>query len=127
MSYPVEEIQDEHRLYRRVADNRFNAKGRPAPGAFKERGKGMSSDWSKYATAADSLKGSPDPDKWGVVSLEVADLRGLGLQVEHTPRSYNRAHADVTGIEGDEEMRMELARIAAVQIESPRKRHTNNP
>jgi hypothetical protein len=129
MSYPVEEIPDEYRLYRRVKDNRFNAKGRPMPGAFTENGKGMSSDWSKYSTPEESLRRSPEPARFGIVSLEVTLVRGLGLLIEHTPRfPHNQAHTDVSGHGDDEEIRLELARLAEVHgpVPPPRKRHTNN-
>jgi hypothetical protein len=121
MSFPVESIPDDDELYRRVPPNRFNSAGRPIPGAFTEFRGGMSTDWSKYATPAQSLAGSRDPKNFGIVSLDVGAVRALSLSVAHTPRPFNQAHADVTGIGDDPEIRLALSKAATVHVTPPRR------
>lgn len=124
MTFPVEEIADGDSLFRRVRDNRFSASGKPMPGAFAENGAGMSTDWSKYSTAASSLAASPEPARFGIVQLAVGAIRETGAVVAHTPRHHNRAHSDVSMV--SEEIRLKLARMAVVigDPPPPRKRNT---
>jgi hypothetical protein len=108
--YPSEEIPGEDSLFRRVPRNRAFPNGNPRPGAFSDKGAGMSASWSRYARA-EECRGNPPT--CGVVQLGVASVRGLGLAVNHTPRDFDRSHSDVTG-EKDEETRLELAKMALV-------------
>lgn len=115
----AEAIPDEDHIFRWVPANRINARGQPAPGAFKERGSGMSTDWSKYSTAKESQDRAQKPELTGIARLEVEEVRRLGLGVTHTPRDWNRAHTDVTGIGDDEELRLllrDMARMVLVPL-----------
>jgi len=108
--YAVEAIPDGDNLFRRVPENRAFPNGKPRPGAFSDKGKGMSTSWSKYATAS-GCRGKPPT--CGVAQLPVAPLRALRLDVTHTPRDTDQSHSDVIG-EKDEETRMALSNMALV-------------
>jgi hypothetical protein len=111
-AHAVEQIPDSDDLFRRVPGNRFYADGAIKPGAFSDKGTGMSVSWSRYAQAA-ACRGNPPT--CGVAQLSVGLVRGLGLEVRHAPRDFDRSHADVIG-EKDEEMRLALVDIATVAI-----------
>ncbi len=117
MSFPVEPIGPDAALFRQVPPNRMKADGRPRAGAFTEHGRGMSTDWNKYSTPLESQARSPRPV--AIVRLEAARVSALGLSATHTPRNWNRAHVDVTGIGNDEEIRLALADLATVEIPLP--------
>ena len=60
---------------------------------------GMSTDWSKYATAVDCRMRGVNPAKNGVVQLAVDGVRACPpMSVLHTPRPQHRSHTDVIGI-----------------------------
>ena len=59
----------------------------------------MSTDWAKYASAADCRMRAVRPANNGVVQLAVEGVRACPpLSVQHTPRSGHRSHTDVTGV-----------------------------
>lgn len=96
----------------------FRDDGGFAPGAFRNQGEGMSTDWEKYATRRETRERAPKPELNAVVQLQVGRVREVpGQEVEHTPdvERRNRAHTDVFG-EKDEEARTLLRRIAKVVI-----------
>lgn len=98
--------------------------GSPLPGAFKNRGKGMSTDWSRYSTSEQTQNHGRIPSDNGVVKMNVGAVRSLVNQsVEHTPEINNRAHTDVLG-EKDEEVRLKFVRICnwVIPPSSPPKR-----
>jgi len=115
--WPVEYIPNEDSLYMRVHRTWFKPNGQISPGAFQNRGDGMSTDWSKYSTPEETrLRARKAPGDNAVVAMVVKDVRAVpGQQVEHTPLPQNQAHTDVRG-EKDEEARVLIGRIAAVTL-----------
>src|SRR5688572_20783290 len=99
--YEVEQIPNTASVFRRVPPNRAFPNGKPRPGAFSDKGSGMSTSWDKYAQP-DACRGNPPV--CGVARLGVEPVRLLGLKVNHTPRDTDQAHTDVVG-EKDEEVR----------------------
>jgi hypothetical protein len=93
---------------------------RPAPSAFREHEGGMSTDWAKYRTPAQTLAAARIPNDNGVIGLIVGRVRQIPLQVTHTPIVENQAHTDVTGFDNPAEARVKLARIAFWIIDWPR-------
>ncbi len=92
--------------------------GSISPGAFRNHGKGMSTDWEKYTTPRETRQRAKQPERNGVIRLHVGSVRELPeQQVEHTPdvQQANRAHTDVFG-KKDEEVRVKLRRIAEVVV-----------
>jgi hypothetical protein len=99
------------------------------PGAFQNRGGGMSVDWNKYSTAEETRLKARHPADNRVVSLTVGNIRNIeGLSVEHDPIQEgsqtaegkplaNRAHSNVLG-EKTVERRLKLARIYRWELRS---------
>jgi hypothetical protein len=117
--WPVEDIPDKDLLYFRVHET-YQVPGTTEirPGAFRDRGAGMSSDWEKYSTPEQTRARAQQPDRNGVVSFHAGSIRIIkGQTVVHEPISPggdqppNRAHTEVFG-KKDEEVRLELRRIA---------------
>lgn len=109
--WPVEEIPDVDGLYMRVHRNHVRD-GEPIPGAFRDIGGGMSTDWNKYSTPqATRERGRKDPALYGIIQLPVGLVRTIdSLAVTHSPLEENRAHTDVIG-EKDTEVRLKLLRV----------------
>jgi hypothetical protein len=103
--FPVEEILDHHRLYRRIYF-RFIHNGRPEPSAFQNATPesetevpGMSVLWERHAHPRDCLllEGA-DPNRDGVAVLIAGEVRTVeGQTVVHTPEPDLQAHSDVFG------------------------------
>jgi len=109
--WPIEEIPDQDRLFMRV-HRIFVSQGKLAPGVFRDHGGGMSTDWERYSTAAETLRRAAAPSNNGVIQLVAASVSAIArLTVEHTPIVSNRAHADVFG-EKTTEVRLRLKRVA---------------
>lgn len=132
--WPPEDIPDNDELYLRAFYRHFS-ESQPTPSCFVPHGdagqeKGLSTDWKKYRTAAQTRASSlrKGPEQYGVVSLVAGRVRGLGLTVEHTPdrANKNRAHTDVWGLDPDylpedsaidvTELRLWMLEIAIVEI-----------
>jgi hypothetical protein len=67
----------------------------------------MSVDWDRYAkpsqTRAAPNRTSRPPEEYGIASLSVGAARAVdGVAVAHTPKSENRAHADILGLSKEE-------------------------
>lgn len=101
-AWPVEEIPDEHHLYMRVHRTQLDPDGEPFPHVFKNQPTptdGMSTDWDKYSTPADTQRGGRKPaDEYSVIGLPVGATRKIPHQaVTHEPLAENRAHTEVFG------------------------------
>ncbi len=119
IDWQPEQIPDPNRLFMRIHETFRKPDGTPAPGAFRNHGEGMSTDWQKYATPQETRRRAKQPEHNAVVTLHVGSVRQLPeQQVEHTPdvERDNRAHTDVYG-KKDEEVRIKLKRIAEIVIE----------
>lgn len=97
-----EEIPDEDRLYMRVHKN-WIRDGDLNPGTFRNNQGGMSTDWSKYSdperTKDRVINYEKDPDNYGVLSMNVGQVRDIPDQVIiHKPLDENRSHTDVEGV-----------------------------
>ncbi|MFO8073059.1 MAG: hypothetical protein R6V85_14405 [Polyangia bacterium] len=115
-----EEIPDADHLYLRVHRNHAR-KGKPAPGAFRDHGGGMSTDWWKYSSPEETKARARIPEDKRVVSLHVERVRSVPMNVLHTPdrERENRAHTDVVG-EKNAESRVKLRRaITDIPIPIP--------
>lgn len=119
MPYAVEQIPDPELLFRR-AHKTFFRRGTWTLGIFKlgEDG-GMSTNWSRYATAQSSRENLAQPaGNYAIFAATAGSVRAIqDLRVEHTPKDYNQAHADVFGNVEDGEIRVLLSR--AFSINSP--------
>ena len=112
--WSIEQIPDPDKLYFRVHDNDVR-KGNIMPGAFRERGegdqKGMSTDWGKYSTVAESLSRAKVAAKNNIVSFITGVVRQNSLIVEHAPIEENRAHTNIKSLASDEQRRLKLLNI----------------
>jgi len=119
--FEKEEIPDNDNLYYRI-HNSYIREGELTPGVFKEKGGGMSTDWSKYSTAEQSLNRAPNPKDNGIVKFEVGSVRKTKLTVEHFPIPENQSHTDVIGIPPKGEfkisMRAKLKHICIWEIKN---------
>ncbi|MBA7656342.1 hypothetical protein ES703_64266 [subsurface metagenome] len=119
MQWLKEEIPNNDFLYYRIHKN-WVIDGIIAPGVFRNRGKGMSTDWSKYSTPVKSRQCARKPEENGVVRMNVGEVRDIPNQiVEYSPIPHNRFHTDVYGVK-DEEVRIKFRRIAkwAIKIDN---------
>jgi len=108
---PLENFLDEHVLYRGIHKNYlinwsdFN-KIPPNVFSYKKDEKGISTDWSKYATPQFTLSHLRNPDLKdnGILEINVGNLKetikgyNLPLIIEHNPLKLNRAHTLIIGI-----------------------------
>ena len=126
MEWQIEHIPNEDKVYMRI--NRKNS--HPSdykihPGVFAVKGyDGLSTDWQKYSTPAESHARSSIPEDNGVVSVVVSDVREIKiLSVEHKPILINRSHSVIIGIpsSGLEKTRVRnlLANIVYIEIPIP--------
>ncbi len=114
-----EYIPDADSLYMRVHFTNLYEDGTMKPGAFRDIGDGMSTDWEKYSTAEDTRLRGKAPRANAVISMRVGEVREIPAQeVIHTPTQNNRAHTEVFGNKrgGDPEARLLLTRISSVII-----------
>ena len=126
--WPIEVVPDADSLYMRLLAM-FVVAGEIQPGCFRAHGtddsRGMSTDWDKYSTPAETRKRaeSKPPSAYGVLSMIVGSVRGIeGLSVRHAPSSSNQAHTNVNGVISDPEVdhtevRERLASIADLVID----------
>jgi hypothetical protein len=114
-AWPIEQIPDSDFLYMR-AHRQYFSDGQLMPGVFRDKGGGMSVEWSKYSTPADSRQRANRPSENAIIELLVADVTALpGLAVLHDPIPSNRAHTNVEG-EKDAEIRLRLLQCCRVAI-----------
>lgn len=108
----AEIIPDDDFVYMRVHKANIKENNEEVrPGAFVDHGGGMSTNWARYLNAQDTRKGANEPEKNGVIYLNVGATRGIdSLNVLHTPSEKNRAHTDVLG-EKTLEVRLKLSEI----------------
>jgi len=118
MGYAPEDIPDNDDLYMRIHRNTIR-EGAPFAGVFKNHGRGMSTNWSKYADAnATRAQGAQNAGAYGVLSIRVGDVRSIPEQVVvHTPEPDNRAHTDVEGEKKDVEIRFKYYNFASIVIQ----------
>jgi len=96
--HEIEDIPDSDNLYYRVHKNDIREE-EVLPGAFKERGEGMSTNWDKYSSPEDLIKIATVPHDNCVIELNVGAVRTIeDLVVIHAPIVDNQAHSHVIGI-----------------------------
>ena len=114
-----ESIPPEDSLFYRVHRRWFEADGTIVPGAFRDQGEAMSTDWDKYATPTDTRNRAKSPKDNAVVRLIVGEiLSEIPTQtIVHTPDipTLNRAHTDVRGPKHAQE-RLNFLRIYKPEI-----------
>ncbi len=112
--WDIEEIPDDNKVFYRIHKSFFR-EGKLIPGAFREIRDGMSADWEKYSTPADSICRAKKPEDNGIVSLLVGNMRKTDLEVTHRPSEENRSHSIVKGrekrIQDDPEVRLKLMKM----------------
>jgi hypothetical protein len=94
-----EQIPDPGRLFMRLHEIYYRD-GEVNPGVFRDHGFGMSTDWEKYSTPAETRNRGREPAKNAVISLVAGRLRKeASLVVRHKPdeATKNRAHTEVIG------------------------------
>ena len=79
MTFAIEAIPDEDRLFRRIHYTHLLPKGEVSSAAFKQPR--MSVNWEKYSDA----KSTADENSAAVVVLIAGGCRELNQAVEHTP------------------------------------------
>lgn len=115
------------RVHRTYLENSKLPPGSIPPGAFSPKPKltdGLSVDWSKYSSAADTRTRQGNPQSVGVVSMEVGSVRAVSpLEVLHDPiqqggkEKPNRAHSLIQGIQANKtKLRAKLSQIASWEI-----------
>ncbi len=95
-----EEIPDADLLYMRVHFRFVNDDGSIQPGAFRDQGEAMSTDWEKYSTPEQTCNRLSKGQDNAVISLRTSGVRAIPDQlVVHTPdpETNNQAHTDVFG------------------------------
>jgi hypothetical protein len=99
LEWPIEDIPDGDSLFMR-AHRAHIRNGEVDAGVFRSHEGGMSANWNKYATAAETRQqATRNPNDNAVIRLSVGGIRQVGdLKVEHTPQPSNRAHSEVFGI-----------------------------
>lgn len=108
--WEIEHIPDESLLYMRIHRSYFRD-GKLIPGAFKDHGGGMSTDWEKYSSPTDTHQRARTPKDNAVIAMMAGDVRAVpGLVISHSPIPENRAHTDVIG-EKTTEVRVRLLRV----------------
>jgi hypothetical protein len=121
LAWEVEAIPDLDFVFMRAHRMHF-PHGELEPGVFRTPDSGMSVNWDKYASAADTRQQArKNPLDNAVVRMPVIEIRRVGhLTVEHTPKLDNRAHSEVYGLprnsEALTETRVLLLRIAEIVI-----------
>ena len=116
MTWQKEDIPNEDDLYMRVHRG-FVRNGVPAPGVFRDHGKGMSTDWEKYSTPEQTKNRAKKPDENGVVRMNAGKVRSIPLEVDHAPVTDNRAHTEVIGDKKAPMVRVKLSRLVSWCIE----------
>jgi hypothetical protein len=113
-----EEIPDEDLLYMRVHRAQLDSDGKPIPGAFRNHGRAMSTNWSKYSSPEETRQRARSPSENAVIQMMTGEVRAVpGQSVVHTPDlpTRNRAHTDVTG-EKTPEVRIRFSRVYQVVL-----------
>ncbi|HEX7478903.1 MAG TPA: hypothetical protein VF331_13945 [Polyangiales bacterium] len=95
--WPPEEIPNAHTIFLRVHRSFIGPDGAPTPGAIKDHGGGMSTNWAKYCDAQAARQRAKTPRDNGVLSFNVGTVRSSPQTVEHTPTADDRSHTDVFG------------------------------
>jgi hypothetical protein len=116
----VEEIPDGDYLFLRVHKSHTDADGEPFPHAFRNQPKGssgMSTDWSKYTTPADTQgRGKQARKEYAIVKFTAGHARAIpGQRVVHEPSVHNRAHSEVFG-DKTTEVRERFMQIYQIEI-----------
>jgi hypothetical protein len=97
MAWPQEQIPDSDDVFMRVHES-FVKNGEYQPGVFRDHEGGMSTNWQKYCpTAEDSRQKASTPANYGVLQMNVSDIRRGPEIVTHTPLPNDRSHTDVIG------------------------------
>ena len=121
--WPSEHIPDDDQLYYRVAKASLKPNDqRIHPGVFRAHldDRGMSTDWKKYATAAECRGRGVNPANNGVVRLAVGGVRACSaLTVEHTPRPGHRSHTDVIGVPRESTVAQARIRLHLFNVTGP--------
>jgi len=101
--WPKEDVPDADALFMRV-HRQFVVGGQLQPGAFRDQGGTMSTDWAKFSTAHQTRQRAKNPSHNSVISLVAGAIRKVPLGVEHSPDHEldNRAHTDVIGTKTSE-------------------------
>ena len=121
VSWETEDIPEDDALFMRAHAMHY-VDGELQAGVFKERGTGISMDWSKYATAGDTRRRAKTPNQNAVIRLVVGSVRqieSLGVHHDPSPETDNRAHSEVRGIGTGVDKtrrRIELLRCATTVI-----------
>ena len=120
LSWESEDIPDTDVLYMRVHWRQLDEDGVLIPGAFKDIGGGMSTDWDKYSNPDQTRARAADPTANAVIAMSVGEVRTVpGQIVIHTPslEFNNRAHTDVIGEKKkNPEVRLKFTRIYRIVI-----------
>jgi hypothetical protein len=113
-----EDIPNSSMLYMRVHRHNLGDDGIPIPGAFRDHGGGMSTDWDKYSTPQDTLNRAREPKNNAIIEMNVGDIRSIPNQtVQHCPCPENRAHTNVIGNKHtDPEVRIKFGRLYRMVI-----------
>jgi len=103
--YIEEDVPDNDFLYRRASFRTFNQKtGKFTASAFKimafiiekENKKGFSTNWSRYSTPEETSIDPIHKRQYCVGEFKAIIPRKIDLDVNHTPRNYNRAHCTIS-------------------------------
>ncbi len=122
-NFPQEQIPDDANLFMRIHRDWLLDNGEVKPGFFRNipPDDGMSCDWDKYSTAAQTKERARNPNFNGVLQFAACDARSLPDQhLAHDPQQENRAHSQLFG-EKTTEIRLKLKRLCkwAILISQP--------
>jgi hypothetical protein len=114
MTWNVEPIPNEDRLFYRVNAKLLKDRLTLHSGVFREQHGSISTDWEKYSTPDETRNRAAVPDDNGVVALVVGAVRAFeGLSVLHSPdeQRQNRAHSDILGLDKLDAIKKNEARL----------------
>ncbi len=118
---PSENFLEHHNLYRGVDRDlwsQWRDREKIYPVFYRQKNAigGLSVDWRKYFEQCDTLRNKGnDLSKWGVVQINVGQLRNCILQnnfpieIEHDPKPKNPAHSLLNNITQINKMKIKIA------------------
>lgn len=126
-SWPVEEIPDADSLFMRIHRQWIKPDGTLWPTCFRNRPDdrgGMSTDWERYSSPADTRQRARRPDDNAVVRMTAGSVRTIPGQtvrlspiVGHPTIPDNRSHIDVDGSkEADPETQLRFLQTASIVL-----------
>ena len=79
-----------------------------------------SASWEKYTSASKLLSLAPNPERFGVVAVEVEEYEAVQQKVKHSPKGEDYGHSDAIG-DKTAKVKNHLRKRATVRITPPQR------